>query len=94
MKNKRLLLILSAVAILLLIPLITMQFTNEVVWNSFDFIVMGILLLSTGLLCEFVLRKVKSLQGRIIICGAILFALFLIWAELAVGIFGTPFAGS
>lgn len=94
MKNSRLSLILFAVVFLLLIPLIAMQFTNEVAWDLFDFIVMGILLLSTGLACEFVLRKIKSLQGRIIICGAILFALVLIWAELAVGIFGTPFAGS
>jgi hypothetical protein len=55
---------------------------------------MGILLLVTGLLCELVLRRVKSLTNRIIICGIVLFTLFLVWAELAVGIFGTPFAGS
>jgi hypothetical protein len=94
MKNKRLIIILSAVFILLLIPLIAMQFTNEVDWNIFDFVIMGILLTGTGLLCELVLRKVKSIQNRIIICAAILFIFFLIWAELAVGIFGTPFAGS
>lgn len=35
--------ILSAAAILLLIPLIAMQFTNEVDWNAFDFAIMGIL---------------------------------------------------
>lgn len=94
MKNKRLIIILSIVAGLLLIPLIAMQFTNEVDWNIFDFIIMGILLLGTGLLCELVLRKVKSMTHRIILCGLVLFAFFLIWAELAVGIFGTPFAGS
>jgi ABC-type proline/glycine betaine transport system permease subunit len=55
---------------------------------------MGILLLGTGLLCEFVMRKVKKREHRILICGAILVVLFIIWAELAVGIFGTPFAGS
>jgi len=48
----------------------------------------------TGFLCELVLRKVKGTLNRIIICGAVLFVFFLIWAELAVGIFGTPFAGS
>lgn len=94
MKNKRLIIIISAVFILLLIPLIAMQFTNEVDWNIFDFAIMGVLLTGTGLLCELALRKVKSVQNRIIICAAILFILFLIWAELAVGIFGTPFAGS
>jgi hypothetical protein len=45
-------------------------------------------------MCELVLRKVKKIGHRIAICAALLVALFLIWAELAVGIFGTPFAGS
>jgi hypothetical protein len=71
-----------------------MQFTNAVDWDITDFTVMGILLFGTGLLCELVMRKTKRIKTRIIICGAILFAFFLIWAELAVGVFGTPFAGS
>ncbi|MDN3725194.1 hypothetical protein QRD02_12460 [Aequorivita sp. SDUM287046] len=93
-KNKRLLGILSAVIILLLIPLIAMQFTDEVNWDLFDFIVMGVLLLGTGLSCEFVLRMIKKPIHRIIICAIILMVLFLIWAELAVGIFGSPVAGT
>ncbi|MDX2249380.1 MAG: hypothetical protein SF052_21535 [Bacteroidia bacterium] len=94
MQNKRLIGIFVAVAILLLIPLIAMQFTEEVNWTPFDFIVAGVLLLGTGLICELVLRKVTKIEYRIALCFAILAALFLIWAELAVGIFGTPFAGS
>ncbi len=94
MKNKRLIIILISLESLLLIPLIAMQFTNEVDWGIMDFIVMGFLLLGTGLMCELVLRKVKTVTNRIIVCGVILFMFFLVWAELAVGIFGTPFAGS
>lgn len=94
MKNKRLLLILATVVLLLLIPLIAMQFTTEVDWDSTDFLIMGMLLTGTGLLCELVLRKVKSNKHRILFCGTALLLLFLIWAELAVGIFGSPFAGS
>ncbi|MEJ7830924.1 MAG: hypothetical protein WKF91_22150 [Segetibacter sp.] len=93
-KNKRLIGIVLTVALILLIPLIAMQFTNEVKWDVFDFIVMGTLLLGTGLMCELVLRKVKKRESRIFICATLLIALFLIWAELAVGIFGSPFAGS
>jgi hypothetical protein len=55
---------------------------------------MGVLLLGTGLMCELVMRKVKKKQHRIALCLALLAALFIVWAELAVGIFGTPFAGS
>ena len=94
MQNKRLIGILFTVALILLVPLIAMQFTNEVDWNVYDFVIMGILLLGTGLLCELVMRNVKKMKYRIAICGLILLVLFLIWAELAVGIFGTPFAGS
>ena len=93
-RNKRLIIILLSVPLLLLIPFIAMQFTNEVNWSPLDFLVMSILLLSTGLICEMVLRKVRKFENRIALCVAILAAFFLIWAELAVGIFGTPFAGS
>jgi hypothetical protein len=94
MKNKRLLIILAIAATMLLTPLIAMQFTSEVDWTRSDFVIMGIMLFGTGMLCELILRKVKSFKNRIAICGVVLFAFFLIWGELAVGIFGTPFAGS
>lgn len=94
MKNKRLTIIFSTVVALLLVPFVAMQFTNEVDWTILDFAVMGVLLFGTGLLCELAIRKAKSTRNSIIICGAVLFACFLIWAELAVGVFGTPFAGS
>lgn len=94
MKNQRLIIILAAISVVLLIPFIAMQFTNEVDWSLYDFIIMGVLLYGTGLLCELVMRKVKSVQNRILICAALVFAFLLIWAELAVGIFGSPFAGS
>lgn len=93
-QNKRLISIVLTVAFLLLIPLIAMQFTNEVDWDLRDFVIMGILLLSTGLMAELVIRKVRNTESRLVIIGLILLAFFLIWAELAVGIFGTPFAGS
>jgi len=94
MKNKRVILIFSAIAILLLIPLIAMQFTHEVDWGIADFVIMGILLSVTGISCELILRKVKNIKTRIFLCGAILLIFFLIWAELAVGVFGSPIAGS
>ena len=90
----RIIIILSAIISILAIPLVAMQFTNEVQWDLRDFAIMGTLLLSTGLAIELVLRNLKTGILRTAILVAILLALFLIWAELAVGIFGTPFAGS
>tara|TARA_R110000868_G_scaffold144625_1_gene363929 strand:- start:937 stop:1152 length:216 start_codon:yes stop_codon:yes gene_type:complete len=68
-----------------------MQFTNQVNWTVSDFVVAGALLIGTGLMCELVIRKVKVTKYRIAICIGLLTVLILIWAELAVGIFGTPF---
>jgi len=93
MQNKRLIIIGLTSAILLLIPLIAMLFTNEVNWTRFDFVVAGVLLLGTGLMCELIIRKVNKIKYRIAICVALLVVLLLIWAELAVGIFGTQLSG-
>jgi hypothetical protein len=93
-KNERLIAIVVAVVLLLSIPFIAMQFTDEVNWDLPDFVVAGVLLLGTGLLWELVIRKVRTIKYRIALCVALLVMLLLVWAELAVGVFGTPFAGS
>ena len=92
-QNKRLLTIVSVVLILLLIPLIAMLFSDQVKWTLFDFIVAGILLLGGSLTLEFILRKVKTTKHRIVLCVALFLVFFLVWAELAVGLYGTPFGG-
>ncbi|WP_026704322.1 hypothetical protein [Flavobacterium soli] len=94
MENKRLMDIFIAVAVLLCIPLVAMQFTNEVVWTVSDFIIAGILLLGTGIVIEVIARNVKEKRARIGMVLGTLVVLFLVWAELAVGVFGTSFAGS
>lgn len=94
MKNKRFMGILLTIAVLLCIPLIAMQFTNEVVWTLSDFIIAGILLFGTGIVIEVVARNVKSRNARVGMIIGILFLLLLVWAEMAVGIFGSPIAGS
>jgi len=80
--------------LLLLLPLIGMFVSNEVNWSFFDFIVMGILILSFSFGIKQVLKTIKNTKYRILIIGLILILFLLTWAELAVGIFGTPFAGS
>ncbi|PWS31197.1 hypothetical protein [Pedobacter paludis] len=92
--TRRITIILTVTAIILSIPLIAMQFSSEVKWTLNDFITAGILLLSTGLAIELVVRNMKNGTFRTVLLIIILLALFLIWAELAVGIFGTPFEGS
>ena len=94
MKTRNLSIILIVVAGILMIPFIGMQFSNEVNWTSSDFVIMGILLFITGLAINFAISKLKTRKSKIIACAIILGIFLLIWAELAVGVFGTPFAGS
>ncbi len=81
------------VGLLLLIPLIAMLLTNEVNWSFFDFIIMGGILTIAGLLIGTNLKKVNSYNNRLVLILIFVIIFFLIWAELAVGLFGTPFAG-
>ena len=93
-QSNRLAVFLLSPLLLLLIPLIAMQFSDEVNWSVMDFVIMGGLLLSVGFIFEIVTRKVKKSDNKVIIGLIVLVIFLLIWAELAVGIFGTPFAGS
>ena len=79
---------------LLAIPLVAMQFTDEVRWSVGDFVVMGLLLLGLGLSIKLVLKKIKSTPERWAYLGAALLIFLFIWAELAVGIVNSPWAGS
>lgn len=80
--------------LLLLLPLIGMLVSNENNWSLFDFIIMGILILSLSIGIKLVLKATKNIKYRILIFGIILIIFFVVWAELGVGIFGTPFAGN
>ena len=93
MSKKRLLMILLIAGLLLLIPLIAMQFTTEVNWSLPDFLVAGLLLFTAGSVIELVVRKIREKNYRIVLIALVLLVLLLVWAELAVGILGTPFGG-
>lgn len=94
MKNKRLIIILSIVVCILFIPLIAMQFTDEVNWTLADFIIGGILLFGFGFLIDLVFRKLNTSRHKVLIISILILALILIWMELAVGLFNSPLAGS
>jgi len=79
---------------LLLIPLIGMTITDEINWSPFDFIIMGSLLISLSIGINFVSTRVKNLKNRVLYIGILVLIFMLIWAELAVGVFGTSFAGN
>lgn len=79
---------------ILLVPLVAMRFTAEVNWGVLDFAVAGVLLAGIGSLFVLLTRKLHTAAQRRAIGGGLLLTLMLVWAELAVGIFGSPIGGS
>ncbi len=71
-----------------------MQFTQEVNWGVIDFLVAAFLLLATALTLEWISRKYKHSAYKWFWIVLICLGLLLVWAELAVGVFGSPLAGS
>ncbi len=87
--TKRLTVWAVVIALILMIPLVAMQFTDEVVWDLFDFIVMGGLLLGVGLAYELVARRSEKTVYRVAFGVGLAGAFLLLWVNGAVGIIGT-----
>ncbi|MGI4844904.1 MAG: hypothetical protein ACRYF7_16450 [Janthinobacterium lividum] len=74
-------------AAILTIPLVAMQFTDEVNWTGSDFVAAGILLALAGLVLTFALRKVRTAKSRLLAIALVGLGFLYCWAEMAVGIF-------
>lgn len=85
---KQILLVVLGAALILLVPVLAMQFTDEMDWDLHDFAVAGVLLVGTGLVFVISISKFNKPLHRIVIGIALLLALLLTWVELAVGIVG------
>jgi hypothetical protein len=78
-----------ATAFILLLPLLAMQFTDEVVWDLADFVFAGALVFGTGLTYVLVARKAGNIAYRFAVGVALAAAFLLVWVVGAVGIIGT-----
>jgi hypothetical protein len=86
--RRQLLYVALGTAALLLIPLIAMQFTEEVDWTPFDFFAMGVLLFGTGLTYVLLTRTSGQTSYRLAVGVAVGAGLILTWMNLAVGLIG------
>ena len=73
--------------LLLLLPLVAMQFTPEVNWGWGDFLAAGALLFSAGLAHALWARAAPTRRQRVLAGVVVLAVLATVWAELAVGLF-------
>ena len=87
--KKRIIGVAIITALILLVPLVAMQFTAEVNWDLFDFVFMGVLIFGTGLAYELVARKGSAAPYRAGVGFALAASFLLIWMNGAVGIIGS-----
>jgi hypothetical protein len=78
----------GAVAGLLLLPAIAMQFTDEVQWTAEDFVFAGGILGGAGVVVELIAWKSGSMAYRAGACLALAAVVLLVWVNGAVGIIG------
>lgn len=74
---------------LLLLPLLAMQFTDEVNWGPGDFLLAGALVAGVGLAYEWALRSTGNRAYHAGAGVALAGAFILVWANLAVGVIGS-----
>jgi hypothetical protein len=74
--------------LLLLLPLVAMQFTDEVKWDGLDFIFAAVMIGGTGLAFELAVRASASFAYRFGVAVALAAGFLLIWINGAVGIIG------
>lgn len=75
-------------ALVLLLPLLAMQFTGEVAWDLTDFAIFGAMLVSACGSYELAARVTDNRAYRAAVGVALAAAFVLVWMNLAVGIIG------
>jgi D-alanyl-lipoteichoic acid acyltransferase DltB (MBOAT superfamily) len=86
MKGRNIIRSILVTQLVLLIPLVAMQFSEEWDWKPFDFIVVGILLAGVGFAYELIAHGAKNNPKQAAAGIALAVSMVLIWVELAVGI--------
>ncbi len=79
----------AAAALILLLPLVAMQVTDQVVWDVADFAVFGALLVGAGVTCELAATMTGNTAYRAAVGVALAAAFLLVWVNGAVGIIGS-----
>ena len=87
MKPGTLIIVLSIIGLILAIPAVAMQFSDEVNWSLWDFLVAAVLLSTFAAVLLFIRSKVQTRKRRVLYYAASIILFLAIWAELAVGIF-------
>ena len=91
---KEIIISLFLTGIVLLIPLVGMNLSDEVDWSAMDFLIGGLLLFGASMVIQWIYKRANSRKHALLLTLFFIVLTLLLWAELAVGIFGTPIAGN
>ncbi len=86
MVTKSILRVLLITMVVLLVPFIGMQFSDEMQWDLGDFLIIGALTLGITAAYELAAARMKSPTNKILVALGFAALFVLIWAQLAVGI--------
>ncbi len=75
------------------IPIFATVFSEEFNWDIVDFVIASFLLITLGFTIDFAVTKIGSKKFRIASVVLIIALFLLLWAEMSVGIIGSPLAG-
>jgi hypothetical protein len=75
--------------VLLLLPLVAMQFTDEVAWTAVDFLVFALMMACDGLVIDVTARMAGNRMYRAAVVVAVATSFLLFWITGAVGIIGS-----
>jgi hypothetical protein len=75
-------------AALLALPSVAMRLTDEVAWDAADFASFAAMLAVACVAWEIAMRLIGRPAWRLVAVAAIAAAFLLVWAQLAVGLFG------
>ena len=79
----------ATAALVFLIPLVAMQFTNEIAWDRTDFIIFAAMLVAACSAFEIAASLTRNTIYRTVAGIGIAVVFFLVWLDLAVGIVGS-----
>lgn len=93
-KQQKTALIFAIPSLLMVAAFISNHFVEGFNWTGSDFLIAAILLFGTASFIYMIVSSKLSVRAKTIISIVIILLLMIIWVEMAVGLFGSPIAGS
>lgn len=93
-KQQKTALIFAIPSLLMVAAFVANNFAEGFNWTVSDFLIAAFLLFGTASFIYMIVNSKLSVRAKTMISIVIVLILMVIWVEMAVGLFGSPIAGS